>query len=616
MIFGTYADDTLALADYRLRHRGLQHGRRLTPALPRPDEPTVVHLTVGADVAFRDLRLFYTIDGSDPSERSLSLPFVRKAVAWDSLLWGYREAWEAEVPPLPEGTLVRYRIRGVEMSGRVRWADWPPPDRMLLEATFAHFSSPRIEGEWPEPEVPPTFAFRIRAKVEVPAWAREARIYQIFVDRFHPGPGRAFLPPGDDPHGRRGGTLRGVLHRLDDLAALGFNALWLSPIFPSPTAHGYDATDYFAIEPALGTMEDFHALAEAVHARGMRLILDLALNHLSDRHPFFVDARSSSRSQYRHWFVFDRRYPPGYRAYFHLPTMPEWNLNEPAVRRHLVEVGRFWLEQGADGFRLDYADGLGPTFWLEFTEAARAVKADAWCFGEIVQPPPKIAPYRGVLGGALDFVWADAVRESLAYARRPLPALVRFLERHRATFHADFLQPAFLDNHDMDRFLYAAAGDTRRLRMGLLLLALWPQPIIVYYGTERGLMQTESAEKIGLHASRVVLGDRVDDASLAEALHHLLNVRREHPALLYGEEGTLYLDEKSWLTERRGSGRRYLLAFHVGGEPRTLPLPQGMGLLHPLATFGVLAESGALHLQPWSAGVWEVDEGGEGLPLP
>ncbi len=606
MIFGTYANDALALADYRARHSGLQHGRRLTPPLPSPDSPTIVHLTVGAEADFRDLRLFYTTDGSDPSEQSASTPFVRRAVVWDSLLWGYREAWEAVLPPFAEGTLVRYRIRGLDRVGRPHWADWPPPDLVLLEATFAHFGSPHIEGSLPEPEVPPTFAFRVRAEVRPPDWAREAVVYQIFVDRFHPGSGRRFAPCADRLRERCGGTLRGILARLDDLAALGFDALWLSPIFPSPTAHGYDATDYFAIEPRVGTMEDFHALVEAMHARGMRLILDLALNHASNRHPYFVEARASARSPYRHWFEFDDRYPPGYRAYYHLPTMPEWNVDNPAARRYLIEVGRFWLAQGADGFRLDYADGLGPTFWLDFTEAARAIKPDAWFFGEIVQPPPKIAPYRGVLDGALDFVWTQAVRETFATGRRPLPDLVRFLERHRAALHPDFLQPAFLDNHDMDRFLFTAGGDARRLRMGLLLLLTWPQPPILYYGTETGLPQPESVEEVGLHASRVPLGDRVDDPTLADDLRRLVALRRAHPGLVHGEARTHFLDEASWLVERSGQDGRYLLVFHLGAEPRSLVLPQGMRALVPLATFGAAVEGEQLHLQPLSAGAYEL----------
>ncbi len=615
MIFGTYADDTLALADYRFRHRGLRHGRRLTPALPRPGVPTVVHLTVGPDLGLHDLRLFYTTDGTDPTVQSPALPFVRRAVVWDSLLWGYLEQWEATLPPFAEGTLVRYRIRGVDEAGNVHWADWPPPDRLLLEATLAHFGSPHIEGPLPEPEVPPTFAFRVRAEVRPPDWAREAVVYQIFVDRFHPGPGGRFAPCADRLRERCGGTLRGILARLDDLAALGFDTLWLSPIFPSPTAHGYDATDYFAIEPRVGTMEDFHALVEAMHERGMRLILDLALNHASNRHPRFVEASSSSRSHYRRWFEFDERYPCGYRAYFHLPTMPEWNVDNPATRRYLIEVGRFWLAQGADGFRLDYADGLGPTFWLEFTEAARAVKPEAWFFGEIVQPPPKIAPYRGALDGALDFVWTQAVRETFATGRRPLPDLVRFLERHRAALHADFLQPVFLDNHDMDRFLFTAGGDTRRLRMGLLLLLTWPQPPILYYGTETGLSQQVSAEVEGLHASRVPLGDRVDNPALVEDVRRLVALRRAHPGLVQGEARTHLLDGASWLVERNRGGERYLLAFHLGAEPRSLPLPKGVQALRPQVTFGTEVEEGHLRLPPLSAGVYAI-VGKEAAPLP
>ncbi len=602
MIFGTYADDALALAAWRAEHRGLQHGRRLTPAIPRPDTPTTVHLSVGAALTLDDLRLFYTTDGREPDEQAPTVPFVRRAVVWESLLWGYRELWEATLPPFPAGTFVRYRIRGIDEEGTPIWADHPPPDAVLLEQTFRRFGSPHVEGPLPLPPRPPVFAFVVRDGYRPPAWASEAVLYHIFVDRFHPGPGQTFRPC-ERPHQRCGGTLQGILHRLEALAAMGIDTLWLSPIFPSPTAHGYDATDYFDVEPSLGTMEDFHALADALHARGMHLILDLALNHISDRHPLFLEARSSPHNRYRDWFVFDERYPPGYRAYYHLPTMPEWNIDNPQVRRYLCDVGRFWLKQGADGFRLDYADGPGATFWLEFVEAGRAVKPEAWFFGEIVQPPPRIAPYRGVLDGALDFVWAEQVRETLARGRRSLPSLVRFLERHRAAMHDDFLQPVFLDNHDMDRFLFAAGDDLRRVKLALLLLYAWPQPPILFYGTEAALTQEVSVEEVGLHASRVLLGDR--PAVLQPWIRRLIAMRRAHPALIHGEERTTHIDETTWLAERHAStGERYLLAFHAADGPRRMALPARYHGCRPILTLEAAIEGATLHLEAWGGGLW------------
>ncbi len=608
MIFGTYADDTLLLKAYRLRHSGLQHGRKLTPSLPRPGSPTIVHLTVGPDLALRDLRLFYTVDGSEPGEAAATMPFVRRAVIWDTLLWGYREAWEAILPPLPDGTIVRYRIRGLDNEGKTVWADWPPADPLLLEATFARAGSPHLQGPWPSPAVPPTFAFRVSEAFRPPKWAERAHLYHIFVDRFHPGPRRAFRPCGE-PHQRCGGTLAGIRYRLDALVDLGFDTLWLSPIFPAPTAHGYDVIDYFAIAPELGTMDDFYALVEDAHARGMRILLDLPLNHISDQHPFFVEARSSSHSRYRDWFTFDERFPPGYRAYFHLASMPEWNFANPEVRRYLINVGLFWLEQGADGFRLDHADGPGIDFWIEFTEACRAANPEAWCIGEIVQPPSRLEPYRGVLEGALDFVWAEAVRGTLGRRRGSMRTLAHFLTRHRAALHPDLLQPAFIDNHDMDRFLFLTGGDLRPLRLALLLLFTWPQPPILYYGTEAALSQTVSVDEVGLHASRLLLGDRAQEPQLAKLIRGLTALRRRYPDLLNGEEATLYLDERSWLIERRGKERRrYLLAFHADEAKRQLPLPDGLRLIEPLITLGAWMGETSLWLEPWSGGAWRLAE--------
>ncbi len=234
-------------------------------------------------------------------------------------------------------------------------------------------------------------------------WARQAVIYQIFVDRFYPGGGRDWLQT-TDLRGFCGGTLWGVAEKLDYVAELGADCLWLSPIFPSPSHHGYDATDLMHVEPRLGGDEALRALVEQAHARGIRVLLDLVCNHISDEHPIFREARSNPASPHRSWFTFDDS-EIGYRTFFGVRSMPQVNLANPAARAWMIDTARYWLREfDVDGYRLDYANGPGPDFWTDFWAACKAEKPDCYCFGEVVDAPVVQRTYVGRLDGCLDFL--------------------------------------------------------------------------------------------------------------------------------------------------------------------------------------------------------------------
>src|SRR5213595_793545 len=197
-------------------------------------------------------------------------------------------------------------------------------------------------------------------------WWRQGVFYQIYP--------RSFQDSNDDGVG----DIRGVIDRLPYLQALGIDAIWLSPIFPSPMADfGYDIADYTGIDPLFGNMADFEALVAAAHESGQKLILDLVPNHTSDQHPWFVESRSSRDNPKRNWYVWAdprRGGPPNnWRAvfgaaakrsawtldratgqyYLHhfLPQQPDLNWWNEDVRRAMDDVMRFWLDRGVDGFR-------------------------------------------------------------------------------------------------------------------------------------------------------------------------------------------------------------------------------------------------------------------------
>ncbi len=602
VIFGTHSTDDLRLLSYRVPLQGLQHSSEIEPRDPVPGEPVTVKVRVGPDLAVEQIVCFFSTDGTPPSPEGQSVELRRTALAWDALVWGYVERWQGDLPPLDAGSLVHYRVGARLRDGSWVFADWPDPEMTIITETRRRFGD-AAAAALPSDPAGRLFAYTVDM-LSPPDWARDAVLYHIFVDRFAPGEGRAFEQP-DGLGGIFGGTLRGIVERLDYVAELGANTLWLSPIFPSPTHHGYDATDYRAVEPRLGTMDDLRLLLDEAHARGMRVLLDLALNHCSDQHPLFQEALQDPESSYRAWFHFDSHAPNGYRSYFGVPSMPEWNLAHPQVRRYLIDVGRFWMRAGVDGFRLDYADGPGPGFWSEFRVACREINPLCWLFGEIVQPPDVLAPFVGRLDGTLDFLWTQMMRRVVAHGNGTASDLARFLERHLEAALDNYLRPVFLDNHDMDRFLLVAGSDLGRLRLGLLLLLTWPQPPVIFYGTEVALVQPQSGREPGqgLEASRMpmVWDSESQDLALHEDVHALLALRAAHPALAQGRHRTEEADEGLWVFAREGADDTFMIALNLSEEPRAVVLPPGAKLRWSSAP----PDSGA-GLPALAGAIWQV----------
>ena len=190
-------------------------------------------------------------------------------------------------------------------------------------------------------------------------WWRDGVIYQIYPRSFADGNGDGL------------GDLLGILAHLDYLTDLGVDALWFSPFYPTPDKDfGYDISDYLDVDPRFGTLADFDRLVNEAHRRGLRVILDLVLNHTSDQHPWFLESRASLENPKRDWYIWSST-PNNWQAsfggttweldpatgqyYLHLFTreQPDVNWRNPLVRKAQLDVFRFWMERGVDGFRLD-----------------------------------------------------------------------------------------------------------------------------------------------------------------------------------------------------------------------------------------------------------------------
>jgi alpha-glucosidase len=356
-------------------------------------------------------------------------------------------------------------------------------------------------------------------------WWRDGVIYQVYV--------RSFV----DSNGDGLGDLPGLVSRLDYLCDLGIDALWLSPIYPSPDADfGYDVADHTAVDPRYGTLGDFDRLLAEAHRRGIRIVLDMVMNHTSDQHPWFRESRSSRNAARRDWYIWSDR-PNNWKAafggsawehdpatgqhYLHLFTrqQPDVNWRSPAVRSAQLGVFRYWLERGVDGFRLDvhnaYFKDAGlrdnpPKAGLrafdrqhhlhdmdqpEMMPLLRDLRAlldsypERYAVGETyVVTPEKAASYCGPerLHAAFSF---DFTRGDLWFPWNPSWIAERISARE-SVFHAAGVWPTtVMSNHDVPRAAgrYSHGEDDAPARMAMtLLLALRGTPFL-YYGEEIGM---------------------------------------------------------------------------------------------------------------------------------
>jgi glycosidase len=495
-IFGPGREEALAAA--RARRSGVCHGGRRRPRDPLPGEGVTLELTVGPAEPADGAWVEWAADRQPRRGDRMAMDAV--GVAWDELAGGYVRAFQAVVPGQPEGTIVRYRL-GADGE---KAADG--------DAVFAY----AVDDGAP------------------PDWARDAVVYHVFADRFTG-------TVGTNDFGS--GTLRGITERLDYVADLGANTIWLSPIFPSPSYHGYDATDLFGIEPRLGSIDDFRELVDTAHGLGLRVLLDFVPNHWSNQHPTFIDATTNEGSPYRDWYVF-RHWPDDYASFLDAaPDLPKINLRHEPARTHVLESAQHWLELGADGFRVDHTIGPSPDFWADFRRVTRATDPQSWIFGEAIVGPDQQLAFEGLLDGSLDFALCQMLRATFALGTHDCVALASFLDRHEAFFPETFSRPSFLDNHDMDRFLFRAGGDARRLRLAALCQFTLAGAPIVYYGTEVGLSQTQDIRDAGWggdrEARRPMLWDGDQDRELLAFYRELIRLRRDEPALRRGSRRTI-----------------------------------------------------------------------------
>ncbi len=462
------------------------------------------------------------------------------------------------------------------------------------------------------------------------AWWTDAIFYEVFVRSFFDGDGDGI------------GDLPGLIEKLDYLndgdpattGDLGITALWLMPIFDSPSYHGYDVTDYYRVNPDYGTNDDFKRLMEEAHQRGMHIIIDLVLNHTSSQHPWFQDSASGPDSEKRDWYVWsdeDPRYlgPWGQKvwhpkngSYYYgvfWDGMPDLNLENPEVTTELYKVARFWLEEmGVDGFRLDaikhfVEDGKQQVHtpasreWLvEFYTFVKGVDAEAFIVGEAWDSTTIAAMYAGSgVDAVFEFSLAGAILDSVD--RGSGNAIASAMGMVQRSYDEGSYAP-FLTNHDQERTMNVLGKDSEKAKLAASVLLTLPGTPFIYYGEEIGMTGTKPDELIrtpmqwtsephgGFTTGRpwqplnedyeeknVALQSR-DPASLLSRYQALVALRGAHPALRSLEFAALDSEDRSVYGYLRLAGEEAILVVvNLSDEATTgyalsldgSPLPDG-----------------------------------------
>ena len=406
------------------------------------------------------------------------------------------------------------------------------------------------------------------------SWWNDAVFYEIFV--------RSFADSGRDGVG----DFNGIIEKLDYLndgdpattTDLGVTGLWLMPIHPSPSYHGYDVTDYYAVNPQYGTLQDFRRLLEEAHRRGIRVLIDLVINHSSRQHDWFQQSRSPD-SPYRDWYRWLPADPgrAGWRAssngayygYFDA-GMPDLNYENPAVSAKMLDVVRFWLQDvGVDGFRVDgarylieegdsLADSAATHAWYkDFHQFYKSLNPDALVVGEAWTDTTAAAKY--VNGQEFDLVFDfDLARGFVkgVQLRQTADMRAALAINEKAFPPGQFA--AFLTNHDQDRVASQLGGSVPRAKLAATLLLTAPGVPFIYYGEEIGMtgakpdplirapMQWNADEDAGFTTSspwqpanadfpQINVAAQSDDPdSLLAAYRALIRARADHAALRVG----------------------------------------------------------------------------------
>ncbi|QDU91476.1 Neopullulanase [Pirellulimonas nuda] len=438
--------------------------------------------------------------------------------------------------------------------------------------------------------------------IRTPDWVKHAVFYQVFPDRFARSE-RNELPRGlrlqewgatPTQTGFQGGDLYGVVDRLDHLAGLGVNALYLCPIFASASNHRYHTYDYFQVDPLLGGNDALRELIDRAHDRDIKVVLDGVFNHTGRGFwPFHHILENGGDSPYLDWFHIHgwplHPYPgprqkPNYSAWWSMAALPKLNTDCPAVREYIYEVAKHWIDFGADGWRLDVPGEIDDdSFWQEFRRVVKGANPEAYICGEIWHESQRWLQgdqFDGVMnyvftGPAISFFAAKTFRSDFVHPHLPLAELdARQFSRKVDYMHGlydweiNFAQMNMLDSHDMARLAWLTQEHSAQ-RLCVLFQMTMPGAPCIYYGDEVGLAGGPDP------GCREAFPWHKPDAWDRELLRHYQQataLRHAHPALRTGSFQTLHAEGDVYAFRRALGDDDLMVLFNTAFEPQELSI--------------------------------------------
>ena len=414
-----------------------------------------------------------------------------------------------------------------------------------------------------------------------PEWVSGTVWYQIFPDAW--------------------GSLRSITGGLSYIAGLGFNGIYLTPIFTSPSKHKYNTTDYFQIDPAFGTNEDFRELVRTAHGLGIRVMLDAVFNHAGFSHPFFQDVVEKGKdSEYFDWFHILREpvlnfetvngNPPElgreqmknlpYRAFAFVAHMPKWNTANPAARTYLLNIARHWAEEyGIDGWRFDVSNEVSHDFWRETRKFLKALKPDIFLLGENWDDSmpwlcgdqfDSVMNY-GLLDAVTGFCGVNPNGESL-----DAPG---FRERVTRKVLAAYPKPVqrvlfnMLDSHDTDRLITFCGGNIDAAKLAYVIQMTMGGAPSIYYGGEAGM----DGMLRGNENRLCMVWDVSPEKDLRDFLKRLIALRKRHPSMREADVEFLQCEGGFLFYRKRAEGETLLVAVNRDHKSRSVELPASPG---------------------------------------
>lgn len=421
--------------------------------------------------------------------------------------------------------------------------------------------------------------------MSTPYWVRDAIFYQIFPDRFANGDPHND-PPNVQPWGSsptnwgfQGGDLLGILQHFDYLLGLGINAIYLNPIFTATSNHRYNTSDYYQIDPKLGTMQDFHELMDAAHRNNVRVILDGVFNHCGRGFFAFVDVLENGEySPYKDWFHI-HQFPldaygdgdePNYTGWWNNKSLPKLNTDNPEVRNYLFDVARYWIEQGADGWRLDVPNEINDdAFWEEFRHVVKSANRDAYLVGEIWDVNPRWANDTH-FDGLMNYPIRDALIP-LLQGRENLLQFNERVERFFKAYKRENINAMYfmLSSHDTERIKTILGNDLSKTKLAYQFQMAFPGAPAIYYGDEIGLEGERDPDCRRAFPWKETTWNR----ELSQWIRRLVALRKRMPVLRHGEYIRLLADNDLYAYARTLGEETVLMAMNPTAQNRRISIP-------------------------------------------